>query len=91
MWFLIISGLIGVGFIVFLFIITINKFVPKVTIKDIKDVDIHCLEKITQQTITMAVSNSHMCRGSVRISTGKIYTDEDIELLRKQSLSINLP
>lgn len=46
---------------------------------------------VTTKTVDVAVSQGRRYRGSMRISTGRIWTDEDYEKRRKKILATPLP
>ncbi len=46
---------------------------------------------VTSKTVEMAISQGRRYRGSMRISTGRIWTSEDYEKRRKKILTTPLP
>jgi hypothetical protein len=48
-------------------------------------------KKVTSKTREHTVKESHRFRGSVRITYGKFYTDEEFESRRKRVLNTSLP
>jgi len=46
---------------------------------------------VTTKTVDVAASQGRRYRGSMRISTGRIWTDEDYEKRRKKILATPLP
>ncbi|MCX5632833.1 MAG: hypothetical protein NTW93_04040 [Phycisphaerae bacterium] len=46
---------------------------------------------VTEETIACTIEQSHRFRGSFRVSTGLIWTTQDYERRRKDTLSRPLP
>lgn len=66
----------------------------EVELKDWREVlteDIPGNLTVTLKTVEAAVSQGRRYRGSMRISTGRIWTDEDYEKRRKKILATPLP
>lgn len=55
------------------------------------DKDVPEIGSITEETVQCTVANSNQFRGSVRASTGRIYTDEEYTTWRDKVLSTPLP
>jgi hypothetical protein len=75
-----------------------ERVIPKgggeVELKDWREVlteDIPRSITVTPKTVEMAVSQGRRYRGSMRISTGRIWTNEDYEKRRAKILATPLP
>lgn len=58
--------------------------------KDAIDVEYSC-PRVTQQTVAMTRRFASRVRGNVRVSTGRIWTDDAFENYRKVALSKRMP
>lgn len=59
--------------------------------QDVVDTDFPEMAPITEQTVDDAVLNGSRFRGSVRISTGRIWTDKDFQARRERVRNTPLP
>ena len=61
------------------------------SIRSVIDVPLPTPKKVTAKSKELTIKESHRFRGSVRITCGKFYTDEEFESRRKRILSTPLP
>ena len=61
------------------------------TWREVLDCDFPAAEEITSDTVNLTKNESHRFRGSVRVSTGRIWTDKDYAEHRKRILETPLP
>lgn len=58
---------------------------------DLLDVDFPSVRPVTEETRKEIVQRAHRFRGSVRIMSGRIWTDQEFEERRKNVLAKPLP
>ena len=59
--------------------------------KDLIKKDMPKMGPITDETVDCTLNNASRFRGSMRVSTGRIWTDKDYDERRKRVLNAKLP
>lgn len=68
-----------------------QEIISKESWIDLIGVDIPSQRPVTEETVWCTLKNASRFRGSVRASTGRIWTDHDYEARRKRVLRMRLP
>jgi hypothetical protein len=59
--------------------------------RDVLTADFPSMKPVTQNTVDLALKEGRRFRGSMRVSTGRIWTDRDFERFRTRVLNTPLP
>lgn len=79
------TGIVGLSLYIFYQLVIANKCT------NISEEDIPSFHKVDKSMRNVTRLYSHKMRGSVRISNGAFYIDEEIDALRKLAFSKKLP